>query len=301
MLTLDGYGAVALVDWAANVFGIFKGNAAWLVIIKDGDSAFSVTSNKSVSIHGVVKFNEEIFIWLPTFVVSNLNLNNFFSLIRSKVDDLVDGFEIFRSCGCIIAGTDANLGCDSVFVLDNHEGIIVSFRDGHGQTTEAETVIFLTSLVRTDHRMLSSRLAASLDDRLNLTDVVLFAVMKAFHNRFTFKDVLKLLQVNLGDAGGAELLLEELAHLLRGGSLFGSSPSLASLLRDEMSVNFVSSEWDWRHNGSTGNCGSLYEVFGMVLRFVIYLTVFQSLVLSIFVPLFVHSIGAISYSQEDKV
>jgi hypothetical protein len=301
VLTLDGYGAVALVDRAADVFSIFKGNAAWLVVIEDGDSAFSVTSNKSVSVHGVVKFNEEIFIGLPTFVVSNLNLNNFFVLARSKVDDLVDGFEIFRSCGGIIAGTDANFSCDSVFVLDSHECVVVSFRDRHGQATEAETVIFLTSLVRADHRVFSSRLAASLDDRLNLTDVVLFAMIEALHNRFAFKDVLKLLQVDLSDAGGAELLLEELAHLLRGGSLFGSSPSLASLLRDEVSENFVSSEWNWGHNGSTRNCGSLNEVFGVVLRVINYLTVFQSLVLSIFVSLFVDSISAVSDSQENKV
>ena len=100
--------------------------------------------------------------------------------------------------------------------------------------------------------MLFTVLAASLDDRFGSTVGVAVAVLKAGHNGLAFKNVLKLLQFNVGNAGSAELLLEELAHLLRGGSLFGSSPHFASLLRDEVVVDFKGCEWNWGNDGSTG-------------------------------------------------
>jgi len=50
-------------------------------------------------------------------------------------------------------------------------------------------------------------LLSSLDNFLNFSDLVILAEMKAFHHRSSLKDVLKLLQVNLLNARGAEVLL----------------------------------------------------------------------------------------------
>ena len=193
VLTLDGYGAVAFVDWVANVFSIFKAQASWLIVVEDRNSAFGITSNESVSILRIVELNEEIFIRFPSFVVNNLNLDNFRLLARGKVNNLVDSFEVFRGCSGIIASADSDFSSDSIFILNSHLSIIVRLRDGHMQATEAETVIFLTSLIRTRHGVFFSILAASLDNRLDRTDVVLFAVMESFHHRFTLKDVLEFL------------------------------------------------------------------------------------------------------------
>lgn len=116
VLTVHDHGAVAFGHWVADVACLFKGQAAWLIVIEDGDSAFSVTSNKSVSISRVIELDEEIFIRLPAFIIDNLNLDNFRLLSGAKGNDLVYGFEIFGSGGGIIACTYTNSSSDSILI-----------------------------------------------------------------------------------------------------------------------------------------------------------------------------------------
>jgi len=122
-------GALLLVDGVANVLGLVEAQAAWLVIIEDLNSAFSVSADKSVAADWVVKFDEEIFIWLPTFVIHNLDMDGFMVLLGSKGNDPVYGLKIFRSSGGVITGADTDSSSDTVFVVDNHAGVIVGFRD----------------------------------------------------------------------------------------------------------------------------------------------------------------------------
>lgn len=98
------------------------------------------------------------------------------------------------------------------------------------------------------------------------------------------------------------MLLEELAHLLRSGSLLGCSPGLSSLLRDEVLKDFISSEWNWGHNGSLGNLGSVMnEVSLMLLGVVMDFAVFKCLDFSVLVALLMDSISAVSKGKEDKI
>lgn len=129
MLADNSDGALLLVDGVANVLGLVEAQAAWLVIIEDLNSAFSVSADKSVAADWVVKFDEEIFIWLPTFVIHNLDMDGFMVLLGSEGDDPVYGLEIFGSSGGVIAGADTDSSSDTVFVVDNHAGVIVGFRD----------------------------------------------------------------------------------------------------------------------------------------------------------------------------
>jgi len=252
VLTDNGDGALLLVDRVANVLGLVEAQASWLVVIEDRNFAFSVSADKSVAGDGVVKFDEEIFIGLPAFVIHDLDLDSFCLLLGSERDDPVYGFKIFRSNGGVIAGADTNSSSDSIFVADDHVGVIVGFRDRELHAAEAETVVFLALLEGAGVQVLLTVLAASLNDRFDSTVGVVVAVLKAGHNGLAFKNVLKLLQINVGNAGSAELLLEELAHLLRGGSLFGSSPHFTSLLRNEVAEDFKGCEWNWGDDSSTG-------------------------------------------------
>lgn len=116
VLALDSYGAVGSVDGMSHIFSVSESEAAWLVIIKDGHSALSIASNKLVSTDRVVKLHVEVFIRFPTFVVNDLNLNDFRFLTRSESDLLIKSLKIFRSSSSVVAGTDSDLGGNTVLI-----------------------------------------------------------------------------------------------------------------------------------------------------------------------------------------
>ena len=116
VLALDGYSAIGSVDGMSHIFSIGESEAAWLVIIKDCHSALSITSNKLVSTYRVVKLHVEVFIRFPTFVINNLNLNDFRFLTRSESNFPIKSLKIFRSSSSVIAGTDSNLSGNSILV-----------------------------------------------------------------------------------------------------------------------------------------------------------------------------------------
>jgi len=116
MLALDSYSAVGSVNGMSHILSVGESEAAWLVIIKDSHSAFSITSNKLVSTDRVVKLYVEVFIRLPAFVINNLDLNDFRLLTRSEGNLPIKSLVIFRSSRSIVASTYSNLGGNPVFV-----------------------------------------------------------------------------------------------------------------------------------------------------------------------------------------
>jgi hypothetical protein len=121
----------------------FKTQTTGFVIIEDGNFALGITADKSLFCVGVVEFDEEVFIRLPSFIVNNLNLNDFILLIGVETDNSVNSFEVFRGGGSITYSADTNSGRDFKFVDDGYTSVIVSLGDGKMEATEAETVVFL--------------------------------------------------------------------------------------------------------------------------------------------------------------
>jgi len=85
-LVLDGYLAISVMDTldvnnAVRVGGsvahirIGKGQLTRLVIVEDSNTNFGIASIELFSSCNVVQLNVEIFIWLPTMVIDNLDLN----------------------------------------------------------------------------------------------------------------------------------------------------------------------------------------------------------------------------------
>ena len=94
MSTFDNNNAVFLVSWCFYGFFLSKGQHSWSIIIHDSNSAAGVLTNKSDAICHFIKFNKEVLIWFPIFIVNNFYLN--FCLFFSKsaaieFNDLING------------------------------------------------------------------------------------------------------------------------------------------------------------------------------------------------------------------
>ena len=99
MSTFDNNNAVFLVSWCFYGFFLCKGQHSWSVIIHDSNFAASVLTNKSDAIFHSIKFNKEVFIWFPVFIINDFDLNFFLFTTKStafELNDLINGNVVLR-------------------------------------------------------------------------------------------------------------------------------------------------------------------------------------------------------------
>ena len=73
LYAIDSDPAFFFIHWVALSFLFLENKHAWLVVIQNSHSSTRIISREALSSLQVITFDVEVFIWLPAFVINNLN------------------------------------------------------------------------------------------------------------------------------------------------------------------------------------------------------------------------------------
>jgi len=107
-----------------NTLGIWEEDLTWLVIINDGDCAFSILSEELVVGLSIVELDKEVLIRLPLIVIKNGNVNSLLVFTSGELNNSINWGVVFVSFGITIDSGNSNSVWLSVFVVNNNLKLI---------------------------------------------------------------------------------------------------------------------------------------------------------------------------------
>jgi len=104
-----------------------EGNLAWLVVIKDGDSALGVAAAELVAGVQVVQLDQEILIGFPAIIVNNCDLDAIIFISMLEFDFFVHLVVVITGDGSVILGAHTDAAGMLVLVDDGDFGVADTF------------------------------------------------------------------------------------------------------------------------------------------------------------------------------
>ena len=123
---LDDNGALVESCGMAHI-RVGEGNLAWLVVIKDGDSALGVAAAELVAGVQVVQLDQEILIGFPAIIVNNCDLDAIIFISMLEFDFFVHLVVVITGDGSVILGAHTDAAGMLVLVDDGDFGVADAF------------------------------------------------------------------------------------------------------------------------------------------------------------------------------